>query len=55
MPSLATSRARVFKKPVNPARAVFDKIKRSIGSRTELDVIAKMRPHFCCCIAGTTA
>ena len=45
-PSPATSRASVRRKPVSPARAVFDRIRFGIGWRTAIDVIATTRPHL---------
>ena len=55
IPCAAISRATVFKKPVTPARAVFERIRLAIGWRTESDVMATMRPHCCCCIIGIAA
>ena len=52
-PSPATSRARVFRNPVAPARAVFDRISCGIGWRTAIDVIATTLPHCRSRIAGT--
>ena len=54
-PSPATSRATVFRNPVTPARAVFDRIRFGIGWRTATDVIATTRPQPWACIAGTAA
>src|SRR6478672_10243854 len=54
-PSGATSPASVLRKPVTPARAVFERIRVGIGWRTEIDVIATTLPHPCVCIAGTAA
>ena len=54
-PSAATSRASVLRKPVTPARAVFDRISVGIGWRTAIDVIATTLPHRCACIAGTAS
>ena len=54
-PSAATSRARVFRKPVTPARAVFERMSVAIGWRTETDVIASTLPQPCACIAGTAS
>ncbi len=44
-----------MRKPVTPARAVFDRMRLAIGWRTDSDVIATTRPHPCACIAGTAA
>ena len=55
MPSAATSPASVFRNAVAPARAVFDRISVGIGWRTEIDVMATIRPHLRDCIAGTAA
>ena len=54
-PSAATSRARVLRKPVAPARAVFERISSAIGCRTATEVIATTRPHPRSCIEGTAA
>ncbi len=54
-PSPATSRASVLRKPVAPARAVFDRMRPAIGWRTAIDVMATTRPHRRSCIAGTAA
>ena len=54
-PSAATSRASVLRKPVSPARAVFERISPAIGWRTAIDVIATTLPHRCSCIAGTAS
>ena len=51
----ATSPASVLRKPVTPARAVFERIRFGIGWRTEIEVIATTRPHPCACMAGTAA
>ena len=54
-PSPATSRARVLRNPVTPARAVLDRIRFGIGWRTEIDVIATTRPNRCARMCGATA
>ena len=43
-PSGATSRARVLRKPVTPARAVFERISSGMGWRTAIEVMATTRP-----------
>jgi hypothetical protein len=54
-PLPATSRARVFRNPVTPARAVFDRISSAMGCRTEMEVIATTRPQPWSHRAGTAA
>src|SRR6516165_6696065 len=54
-PSPATSRASVFRNPVTPARAVFDRMRLGIGWRTATEVMATTRPHRWACMAGTAA
>ena len=54
-PSPATSRASVFRNPVAPARAVFDRMRPAMGWRTAIDVMATTRPQCRSCIAGTAA
>ena len=51
----ATSRASVFRNPVTPARAVFERIRVGIGWRTAIEVTARTLPHCAACIAGTVA
>ena len=53
-PSPAISRASVLRKPVTPARAVFERIRSGMGWRTAIEVIAITRPQRAACIAGTT-
>ena len=54
-PSPATSRARVLRKPVAPARAVLDRMSPAMGWRTEIEVMATTRPHPRACMRGTAA
>ena len=54
-PSAATSRASVLRKPVTPARAVFDRMSVGIGWRTAIEVIATTLPHCCSRMAGTAS
>ena len=54
-PSAATSRARVFRNPVTPARAVLGRIRVGMGWRTEIEVMATTRPHCWACIPGTAS
>ncbi len=44
-----------LRKPVSPARAVFERMRFGIGWRTAIDVIATTRPHCCSRIAGTAS
>ena len=54
-PSPATSRARVLRKPVAPARAVLERIRFGTGWRTENEVMATTRPQPRACMSGTAA
>jgi hypothetical protein len=53
-PSAAVSRARDFRKAVNPVLAVLETMRFAIGCRTATDVMATTRPHDRSRIPGTT-
>ena len=54
-PRLATSVESVLRKPVAPARAVFERMSVPIGWRTEIEVMASTRPQPRSHMAGTAA
>ena len=45
IPSGPSSRARVFSQPTTPGRTAFESARLAIGSFTEVDSIAMMRPR----------
>ncbi len=51
----AISRARVFRKPVTPARAVLERMSVGDGWRTVMEVMATIRPQPCSTRPGTAA
>src|SRR6266536_1827639 len=55
MPSRASSLARVLNIPAMPGRTPFERISPSTGCLTELDWMARMRPHFFFFMSGKTA
>src|SRR5436190_8574754 len=55
MPSRPSSLASVLNIPAMPGRMPFDRMSPSTGCLTELDWMARMRPHFFCFMSGRTA
>src|SRR5207244_2629772 len=54
-PSLATSPARVLNIPAMAGRMPLERTRPSTGCLTELDWMARMRPHFLRFMSGSTA
>src|SRR5215510_12456078 len=55
MPSFARSPARVLNMPAMPGRIPLERMSPSTGCLTELDWMARMRPHFFFFMSGSTA
>src|ERR1700687_6178184 len=55
IPSLASSLARVLNIPAMPGRMPFERMSPSTGCLTELDWMARMRPHLFFFMSGSTA
>src|SRR6266481_802977 len=55
MPSRPSSLASVLNIPAMPGRIPFERTSPSTGCLTELDWMARIRPHFFCFMSGRTA
>src|ERR1700675_508098 len=55
MPSFASSLASVLNIPAIPGRMPFERIRPSTGCLTELDWMARIRPHFFFFMSGRTS
>ena len=55
IPSLARSMARVLKRPATPGRMPLERTRPSTGCFTEVDWMARMRPHCLAFMPGRTS